>query len=226
MARVQDAPVSSDYADGNPDLRDWLRILESAGQLRIVEGADWNVEVGALVEMVLQQSANPPALLFDKINGYPEGWRIFNNHVPTLELAARILNLPPSDKHIGLVKSWRERMRTLKLMPTETVARGPVLENVQRGGDVDLSVFPTPLWHEDDGGRFLGTADIVITRDPDDGKINCGTYRMQVMDRDKLGLYIAPGQHGRIHRDKYFERGERMPVVAVLGMHPLFFVSG
>jgi 4-hydroxy-3-polyprenylbenzoate decarboxylase len=99
------------------------------------------------------------------------------------------------------------------------------MENVLRGDAIDLEKFPAPLWHEDDGGRFMGTADLILTRDPDTAQLNVGTYRMQIQDRDKLGLYIAPAQHGRLHRDKYFERGQKMPVVAVFGMHPLLFVA-
>lgn len=227
MTEVLDqTQASADYLEGNPDLRDWLVILEQTGKLRVVEGADWNLEIGALVEMVCLNAAEPPALLFDRIKDHPAGWRILNNAVPTIGLAARVLNLPPSERHLDLVKAWRERMRTLQLRPTETVDSGPVMQNVERGQDVDLFRFPSPLWHADDGGRFLGTGDIVITRDPDNARINVGAYRMQVLDRDKLGLYIAPAQHGRLHRDKYFERGQRMPVVAAFGGHPLFFVAG
>lgn len=205
----------------NPDLRDWLRVVDEAGKLRHVNGADCNLEIGALAEMVCLESADPPALLFQNIKDYPVGWRVLNNPVPGLELAARLLGLPLGRNHLDLVKSWRERMPSLKLVPVQTVNDGPVFENVCRATDVDLWRFPSPLWHEDDGGRFLGTGDIVVTRDPDNGQINVGTYRMQVLDRDKIGLYIAPGQHGRLHRDRYFERGQRMPVVAAFGMHPL-----
>jgi 4-hydroxy-3-polyprenylbenzoate decarboxylase len=111
-------------------------------------------------------------------------------------------------------------------VPTREVADGPVLEHIQRGAEVDLWKFPTPRWHEGDGGRYIGTGDIVVTRDPENGQINVGTYRMMVQDRDKLGLYISPGHHGRVHRDKYFARGEPMPVVAAFGMDPLLFLAG
>jgi 4-hydroxy-3-polyprenylbenzoate decarboxylase len=140
-----------------------------------------------------------------------------------MELAATLLGLPPSRDHLTLVKAWKQRMPEIKHLPVQVESDGPVLENVWRGADVDLNRFPSPFWHEDDGGRFLGTGDLIITRDPDSGQVNVGTYRMQVLDRDKLGLYIAPAQHARLHRDRYFERGERMPVVAVFGMHPLLF---
>ena len=50
---------------------------------------------------------------------------------------------------------------------------------------------------------------------PDEGWINCGTYRVMVHDEKTLGFYISPGKHGRQMRDKYKARGEPMPVVIV-----------
>ena len=50
----------------------------------------------------------------------------------------------------------------------KTVTKGPILENVDSGDDVNLLKFPVPLIHELDGGRFIGTACLVITRDPDE----------------------------------------------------------
>jgi len=48
------------------DLRDWLEGVRSFGELRVVEGADWNQEIGAVAE-VAAQSNPPPAVRIDKI---------------------------------------------------------------------------------------------------------------------------------------------------------------
>src|SRR3990170_268899 len=87
--------------------------------------------------------------------------------------------------------------------------------------DVDMHEFPAPKWHELDGGNYLGTAGLVITRDPDEGWVNLGTYRVQVHDRDTVGFYISPGKHGRIMREKYWAKGEPCPVAMCFGMDPL-----
>ena len=63
-----------------------------------------------------------------------------------------------------------------------------------------------------------------VTRDPDEGWINCGTYRVHDPRRQALGFYISPGKHGRIHRDKYEARGEPMPVAIVVGGDPMTFL--
>jgi UbiD family decarboxylase len=77
------------------------------------------------------------------------------------------------------------------------------------GEEVDLTVFPAPKWHAGDGGRYIGTGSFNITRDPDEGWINCGTYRVMIHDAKTAGFYISPGKHGRQMRDKYQARGRR-----------------
>jgi 4-hydroxy-3-polyprenylbenzoate decarboxylase len=107
------------------------------------------------------------------------------------------------------------------------VKKGPILENVLSGKDVDLLKFPVPFMHELDGGRYIGTGCLVVTRDPEEGWVNLGTYRGMVHDRSSMGLYISPGKHGRIHRQKYFDQGKPCPVVICVGQDPvLFMVSG
>jgi len=225
VKNLLDASPSTTLIDQpSPDLRQWLREVEELGQLQVIDGADWRLEIGALAEM-LCLTPQPRCLVFDNVKDYPAGWRVVNNPIPSPQAAAKALSLPPAESHLALVKAWRERSRNLRLLPAEVVADGPVFQNRMTGEAVDLMRFPTPVWHEDDGGRYIGTGDIVVTRDPDSGKVNVGTYRMQIQTRNQLGLYIAPAQHGRLHRDKYFERGEPMPVVAAFGMHPLLFVA-
>ena len=66
------------------DLRGWLEGVDSFGELRVVEGADWNQEIGAVAE-VAARSETPPAGLFDKIIGYPARPRVLTGiHNPTL----------------------------------------------------------------------------------------------------------------------------------------------
>ena len=38
------------------DLRDWLEIVESFGQLKKIDNADWNLEMGTLAELLGQES--------------------------------------------------------------------------------------------------------------------------------------------------------------------------
>ena len=84
-----------------------------------------------------------------------------------------------------------------------------MFENVITGDAVDVTIFPTPKWHDADGGRYIGTGSFNVTRDPDEGWINCGTYRVMIHDAKTVGFYISPGKHGRIQRDKYRRAASR-----------------
>ena len=53
------------------DLRQVMEALAAQGELERVEGADWNLELGAITEMLALRDG--PALLFDPVKDYPAG---------------------------------------------------------------------------------------------------------------------------------------------------------
>ena len=206
---------------GYKDLREWIQQVDEMGELKVLEGADWNLEIGTLTVLASKGKAGSPALLFDRIKGYPQGYRVLVGLFESLRRSALTTNLPTDISREGFIKSWRERLSHRPLIPPVTVKSGPILENVYEGKDIDMWKFPVPFWHEQDGGRYIGTADIIITRDPEEGWVNMGTYRVMVHGRDEIGIWISPGKHGRIHRTKYFDQGKPCPVVACFGQDPL-----
>ncbi|MFQ5850308.1 MAG: UbiD family decarboxylase [Candidatus Binatia bacterium] len=206
---------------GYKDLREWIARVEEIGELKVIKGADWNLEIGTITALASKGKANSPALLFDRIKDYPEGYRVLVGLFETLRRSALTTNLPNDITREGFIEVWRERLANRPCIPPVTVSSGPILENVYEGKDIDLWKFPVPFWHERDGGRYIGTGHVIITRDPDDGWVNMGTYRTMVHDRDTIAIWISPGKHGRIHRTKYFEQGRACPVVACFGIDPL-----
>ena len=169
------------------DVREWIRQVEEMGELKIVEGADWNLEIGALSVLASKHKENSPALLFDQIKDYPAGYRILVGFFESLKRSALTTNLPLDITREGFIQAWRERLAKPASIPPVTVKSGPVLENVFSGEDIDLFKFPVPFWHERDGGRYIGTGHVVITRDPDEDWVNVGCYRVMVHDRNTHG---------------------------------------
>ena len=51
------------------DLRDWIAKVDELGELLYLEGADPNLEIGCIEEVVSQKTVKRPAILFDKIKG-------------------------------------------------------------------------------------------------------------------------------------------------------------
>ncbi len=207
------------------DLREWLKKIDEIGELQVVTGANTDEDIGMATE-ILGRTRPSKATIFDEIVGYKKGWRVLSNGLGSFKRIAVTLGLPLDATPHELVKVWQDRVRKgIRLVPAEVVKDGPVFENVMRGSEVDVLKFPSPKWHEFDGGKFLGTGSFDITKDPDEGWVNLGCYRVMVQNKNTLGFYISPGKHGRQHRDKWFARGEKMPVAFVPGGDPLLFLA-
>ena len=212
---------------GYEDLRDLITQFDEMGELARVEGADWNLEIGAGSETVA--AANPgraKAVLFDNIEGYPEGFRILSGGANAYRRLALVLGMPEPKDETELVQAFRHHMNTeFELIPPREVSDGPILENVMRDDEVDLYKFPVPFVHELDGGRYIGTDDMIIMRDPESGWINSATYRVMVHDKNTVAIWISPGKHGRFIREKYFDKGDPCPVLISCGQDPLLFIT-
>ena len=206
------------------DLREWLDKVEGLGELRALRGVPWDLEIGVITEMVGRQWEKP-ALLFDDIPGYPSGFRVLSNSLGSRRRFALTFGFPLDTSRIEMVRECRRRAKEMGMLPPRFVDGGPVMENTLVGEEVDLSRFPAPKWHEKDGGRYIGTGDMVITTGPDGGWVNVGTYRAMVQDRNHVTIENPPTRHGRRHLREWHARGKAMPVAIALGVDPLLFVA-
>lgn len=217
--------------NGNPlDLRIWLDKIRDQGELIDVNGADWNLELGAISELNVKKE-NCPALLFDNIPGYSEGFRVLTCSTSSPARLASILHLDVDNTHGGLVKGLRGRPKEWEKNAADYdpiyKESGPIFENIQRDEEVDLYTFPSPLWHEKDGGRYIGTGCSVVTKDYDSDWINVGTYRVMIHDKNHVGLDMVPGKHGHIQYEKYMKAGKPFPISIVIGADPIhYLISG
>ena len=100
MIRKSPDPAARHAAVG--DLRKCLEIAEEIGELEVIEGADPHLEMGALYELSLQKPT-PPILLFRKIKGYPDNYRVVCN-----VRSSRVLN---EGVGMELVQNYRKHRR-------------------------------------------------------------------------------------------------------------------
>ena len=207
------------------DLRSWIVETERLGELRHVTGANWQEEIGMAAEVVSHDD-NAPAVLFGEVPGCLEGSRVLVNMFGgkrknmTLGFPTDLGKVALSNAFAGIYAGSE------KLIAPNEVDDGPIFENIMRGDDIDLESFPAPHWHEKDGGRYIGTGCYHITRDPETGSINLGSYRVMIYDKRAVCHNVLPGRHADLHLQKYKARGERMPVAIVVGGDPLTFIMG
>jgi UbiD family decarboxylase len=208
------------------DLQEWISQVKEMKQLVTIEEADWNLEIGA-VTLENVKNEDCPALLFDPVKGYPPGHGVLTNSFPTPARTALTLNLPVHYSKLELLQvlrgkllEWRNQASDFR---PEFVKTGKVMENIQEGEEVDVYQFPSPMWHEEDGGRYIGTGCAVITMDPLTEQVNLGAYRNMVLDGKTVSVQVSPGKHGRLDYESYHSENKACPIAVSVGHHPLVF---
>jgi len=202
-------------------MRDFIEQAESEGMLqRIKAEVDWDLELSHIAK--LNEEKQGPALLFENVKGYDSP--VLTSVCTTTERLSLIMGMPKDSTLVDLMRHWVEKGETK--VPPKLVDTGPCKENKMMADEVDLFKFPVPKFFPMDGGRFFGTAHFVVTKDPESGWVNLGTYRLQLLDKNHLGTQFIKGKHSDIMLKKYQAKGKPMPVAVVVGCDPLLFLMG
>jgi UbiD family decarboxylase len=207
------------------DLRQFIEGAKKITEWREIKRASWDLEISTLIEATAELIPQPPMLLFDEIKDYPAGFRVLGLPYAAYRRVAFAFGLPPEKNKLELVRLASRKIRSAGSIPPREISRPPVMENQMTGSAADLCKFPALRSHASDGGRYIGTGCVMINQDPESGYINMGTYRMQLHERNLLGLWMSPGQHGQTIGARYWEKGKSCPIVATFGQDPLTLMA-
>lgn len=206
-------------------LRGYIEALRGIGQVTEVDRTvDANLELGAIARLCYQTGSSVP--LFRDVLGIPDGFQAVSALVGTSsdrghELARLGLSLflPERSSAADIVDElYRARLGTG--VAPNVVADAPCKENIVTGDDVDLARLPAPQIHHGDGGRYLNTIGVVVTRTPDGAWTNWSINRVMVSGRRSGVISSIPVQHiGMVH-ESWREIGRDMPFAIALGVDP------
>ena len=234
------------------DLREFVLKLETEGELKRVHAeVDPVLEISEVVQRVMRgkqggQTGMPvplggnPALLFEKPKGsrHPVLINAFGS-VRRMALAFEVQDLDEVAARVHgflAMETPRGLFDKIKMLPKlaelgsffpKSVKSGACKEVIQKGSDVNLLAFPILKCWPQDGGRFI-TFPLVFTRNPETGKRNVGTYRMQVYDERTTGMHWQTQKHGAEHfrRAKAKNPEGRIPVSVAIGADPATALAG
>lgn len=207
------------------NFRDFVTHLAETGDLvDIARPVDANLEAGAITRRVYETRS--PAPLFSAIRSAEPGFRLLGapagmSRAPGREhgrLAAHF-GLPATAGPREIVEHLIAA-RQRSPIPPKRVKSGPCKENVWRGDEVDLTRFPVPLLHAEDGGRYFGTYGFHVVRTPDRRWTSWSVARTMLVDRTRLTGPAMPQQHIGMIRQEWADRGEPTPWAMVLGAPP------
>lgn len=196
------------------DLRSFLAAIEASGDLATINDAvDWDEELSGIGRLGCER--NGPAFLFNNIKDYAD-WRIVANPIATWRRFAVGLGLSADIPVRRLYEIYAQREQ--RPIPPVVVKSGPCKEIIIPGDRVDLFDLPVPMVHEGDGGRYLGTWDLVVSKDAESEWVNWGMYRFMVHNERLLTGYPRPTSHlGKMLLDGYVPRRRPMPIAIAIG---------
>ena len=219
------------------DFQEHLADLEAAGLLvRIDRPINKDTELHPLVR-------------WQFIGGMPEDERrafLFTNVVDSkgrrydmpvvlgaLAASPRIYALGMGQKVEDIGEAWM-RAITHPIPPTlvnDAPCQDVVITDEElRAPDGGLTRLPVPVSTPGfDAAPYL-TATLCITKDPENGVRNMGTYRAALKAPDRLAVRMvareATGAGGYLHWLKYRARREKMPIAIVIGAAPIVVFTG
>src|SRR4030067_1867953 len=182
------------------DLRDFLERLESEGQLlKVKKEVLLEPDIGAAA-YAAGEISNGPAIFFEKIKGYDQKKVVMNVH-GSWKNYALMLDLPMDTPLKQLFHELAKKLDRFPVSP-KVVHSSPLKETIIRKNINIFNELPVFRINEYDGGPYLSTA-IIISKDPEDVKNqNLGIYRLQVKDKDRLGIQAAAQHDIAVHLRK------------------------
>ena len=216
------------------DLREFIATLEANGKLyRFTEamGAiNKDTEIIPLLRVAMRGLADKKrqVLVFDKVTD-AQG-RSYDMGVAAGVYGVSdemvLLGMGCEDIHQALEK-WHQAVDSP--LPSRIVEHGPVHEVIHIGEALKergLDMLPVPV--EDPGfSQMLRTGVPMITRDPETGITNVGTYNGFLRDRDRMVAAIGSMRDTmRTQWETARRRGEELPVAIVIGATPNVMLVG
>ncbi|PAF53931.1 menaquinone biosynthesis decarboxylase [Helicobacter sp. 13S00482-2] len=226
-------------------MQNFIKLLQKNDELKIIDTPlDINLEIPHLAYLEVKKPNGGKALLFtapiDKKNNkkfdIPVLMNVFGSYKRLEMIVGQpIQNIPTHlEKFLkftppkGIKAIFRQMKDFFSLRYTlirQIKSLVPAQEIVHTGDKVNLFDLPILTTWEKDGGPFI-TMGQVYTQSLDGKKKNLGMYRLQVYDKNHLGL------HWQIHKDSYHffheykKAGVKMPVSIGIGGDPLYTWCG
>lgn len=193
-------------------LREWLEIVDQAGRLKHVAK---KVELRFELAAVSKKRSAATAIVFDDPQGikYP----VVVGSAGSREALAQALGVPVSE----LASCFSQAQAHPQPCVTVDKQYAPVKEIINE--DVDLADLPIPTFHARDAGPFI-TAGVVVAKNPQTGETNVSIHRMQVHDRNHLGIYLLPRHLLHFQRIAE-EQGQPLPIAIVIGLDPIILLA-
>ncbi len=218
-----------------------INLLKKENELKVIdEPLDIYLEISHLAYAEAKKKDGGKALLFrnviDKKSGthfeepvimnlfgsYKRCELIFGRTIASVaDEINNLLHMKPPNDFKGKISMVSDLFWLKDIFPKRLKEEGASQKIKYLDDAVDLYKLPILTTWEQDGGPFI-TMGQVYTQSLDGDLVNLGMYRLQVYDKNHLGM------HWQIHKDashffdQYQKVGKKMPVSVAIGGDPLY----
>ena len=205
-------------------LRDYLELLGEHGQcITWPEALMPEPDIRNVAVASGRDSMNAPAILFDKIKGYPGKRLVLGVHGSFSNIALLLGHSKGTsikELFYELIGRWGSDEPLINRIKPEDA---PVNQNRIESAINLYDLLPLYRVNEADGGFYIGKANIV-SRDPLEpdnfNKQNVGIYRIQVHGPDRFSLLSVPS-HDMAHMIRTAEsKNLPLKIAVMIGNHP------
>lgn len=218
-----------------------IDLLQKSGELRVIEEElDIYLEIPHLAYAEVKKEGGGKALLFKNVvdrknskkfkesvvmnlfSSYKRCEILFGRSIESVaDEITKLLHLKPPASFMGKLSMASELFSLKDIFPKKSSGEGLCQAVKYLDDKVDLYNLPILTTWRDDGGPFI-TMGQVYTQSLDGEMVNLGMYRLQLHDKNHLGM------HWQIHKDsshffdQYQKAGKKMPVSVAIGGDPLY----
>ncbi|MCF6331467.1 MAG: menaquinone biosynthesis decarboxylase, partial [Sulfurimonas sp.] len=218
-----------------------VELLRKNNELKVIdEELDIYLEIPHLAYAEVKKEDGGKALLFtnvvDKKNGikfeeevlmnlfgsYKRCELLFGRTIDSVaDEITNLLHMKSPEGFSAKISMAKDLFSLKNIFPKRLKGEGACQAIKYLNDDIDLHKLPVLTTWEQDGGPFI-TMGQVYTQSFDGELVNLGMYRLQVYDKNTLGM------HWQIHKDsshffdQYQKAGKKMPVSVAIGGDPLY----
>ncbi len=218
-----------------------VELLRKNDELRVIEQElDIYLEIPHLAYAEVKKKDGGKALLFTNVVDKKSGKKFEENVLMnvfgsyrrcellfgrTIESVAdeitKLLHMKMPEGFLNKLSMASELFSLKNIFPKRTTMKAQCQQIRYLDDAVDLYKLPVLTTWEQDGGPFI-TMGQTYTQSLDGEMVNLGMYRLQIYDKNHLGL------HWQIHKDashffdQYQKAGKKMPVTIAIGGDPLY----
>lgn len=166
---------------------------------------------------------NGPAMIFNQVKGFP-GYRVVIGVVGSRKRVGALLGCEPRKLGFFLLKDAVQNPIPPVLVGADKAQCQEVVHLASDPGFDLRTLLPAPTNTAEDAGPYI-TMGLCYASDPETKEWDITIHRLCVQSRDELSMWLTPGRHIEVFRQKAEALGQPLPISISIGVDPAIEIA-